>query len=172
MITFVGFPIGGFAALLLVGPVNSLWAAVGGGLITGALIGAVQAWGLGKGLGRTAVLPWIAATAIGMTAGLVIGTAAVDYATTLGALVVQGAICGFAVGAAQAFVLRAQLGRLALAWPPVLAAIWAIGWTVTTLGGIQVAEQFTVFGSFGALTVTALTVVLPLVLNRTEKATT
>ena len=67
-------------------------------------------------------------------------------------------------------MLRARLGRLALAWPPVLAVIWAIGWTVTTLGGIQVAEQFTVFGSFGALTVTVLTVVLPLVLNRAEKS--
>ena len=79
---------------------------------------------------------------------------------------VQGAICGLAVGAAQAVVLRARLGRLALAWPPALAAIWALGWTITTLGGIQVDQRFTVFGSFGAITVTALTAVLPLIINR------
>ncbi len=80
---------------------------------------------------------------------------------------VRGAICGLAVGAAQAVVLRARLGRLALAWPPpALAAIWALGWTITTLGGIQVDQRFTVFGSFGAITVTALTAVLPLIINR------
>jgi hypothetical protein len=37
-----------------------------------------------------------------------------------------------------------------------MPALWALGWTVTTLAGIQVGEQFTVFGSTGALTVSAL----------------
>ena len=49
---------------------------------------------------------------------------------------------------------------------PALAAIWAIGWTVTTVGGIQVEDQFTVFGSFGAITVTAITAVLPVIVSR------
>ena len=42
-----------------------------------------------------------------------------------------------------------------------LAAIWAAGWAVTTAVGVEVDQQFTVFGSSGALVVTALTAVLP-----------
>jgi hypothetical protein len=38
--------------------------------------------------------------------------------------------------------------------------LWALGWTATTLGGIDVAQQFTVFGAYGALTFTALSGVL------------
>ena len=48
MVTFVGFPLGGFTADLLVGPVDSPVRAVLGGLVTGAILGAVQAWGLGR----------------------------------------------------------------------------------------------------------------------------
>jgi hypothetical protein len=44
--------------------------------------------------------------------------------------------------------------------------IWAAGWAVTTTAGIGVDDQFTVFGSSGALIVTALTLVLPFALNR------
>jgi hypothetical protein len=164
MITFVGFPAGGLVAELLVGPVNSVWAAMVGGLISGLFIGAAQWWGMGRN--APSVVPWIAATAIGFMVGLGVGTAVVDYATSLQALVVQGAIGGFAVGAAQALVLRGKLGRLALVWPPALAAAWAIGWAVTTSIGVQVDLQFTVFGSAGAIVVTALTLVLPFTLNR------
>jgi hypothetical protein len=31
-----------------------------------------------------------------------------------------------------------------------------LGWTVTTLGGISVDEQFTIFGAYGAVTFSAL----------------
>jgi hypothetical protein len=37
-----------------------------------------------------------------------------------------------------------------------LPALWALGWTATTLGGISVDEQFTVFGAYGAVTFSAL----------------
>ena len=47
--------------------------------------------------------------------------------------------------------------------------MWALGWAVTTAVGIDVEEQFTVFGASGALVVTAATVVLPMFLaTRTE----
>ncbi|MDQ1717898.1 MAG: hypothetical protein QOE89_1851 [Pseudonocardiales bacterium] len=163
MATFAGFPVGGYTAYLLSGPVNTLTAALVGGLITGLVLGAAQSWGIGRN--GPPALQWIAATAIGLMLGLGIGAVSVGYDTTITALVIQGAICGFAVGTAQALVLRPQLGRLALAWPPALAAIWALGWAVTTSAGIQVDEQFTVFGSSGALVVTALTAVLPVVIN-------
>ena len=167
MVTFIGFPAGGFAALLLIGPVDSPATAAVGGLITGAILGAVQSFGLGRS--GPPAWQWISATAIGLMVGLSVGAAAVDYATNLTALVIQGAVTGLAVGAAQAIPLRARLGRIAFAWPAALAVSWAIGWAVTTSIGVQVDDQFTVFGSAGAIVVTALTAVLPVLLNRATR---
>ena len=119
MVTFVGFPAGGLAAMLIVGPVDSIAAALAGGLVTGAIIGVVQAWGLRLGVdrGRGPAVAWVAATAIGLMVGLGIGATAVDFGTSLTALVIQGAICGLIVGAAQAFVLQSatRASRPALA---------------------------------------------------------
>jgi hypothetical protein len=164
LLSFLGFPLGGFLAELLFGPVDGPLPAVLGGLITGAVLGAVQAWALGRN--RLAPVAWIVATAIGLAVGLSIGAAAVGYESTLTALAIQGVVCGAAVGAAQAVVLWPRLGRPALAWPVALAAVWALGWTITTSIGVLVNEQFTVFGSSGAIVVAALTAVLPLALNR------
>lgn len=169
MVTFIGFPLGGVAAQLIAGPVDSSRAALLGGLVTGAVLGAFQVWGIGRN--RPPVAPWIAATAIGLMVGLGIGATVVDYDTSLTALVIQGAVCGLAVGLAQGLLLLPRLGLLALAWPPALGAIWAAGWAVTTSVGVEVDQQFTVFGSSGAVVVTVLTAVLPLVINRNEKST-
>jgi hypothetical protein len=166
MVTFTGFPIGGYASYLITGRVDGLVPALLGGLITGAALGAVQAWGFGRN--RPPVAAWIVATAVGMMIGLGLGSALVDYDTTLSALVTQGAVTGLVVGLAQAVVLLPRLGRLALAWPALLTAAWAAGWAITTAAGIDVDKQFTVFGSSGAITVAALTLVLPFVLNRKE----
>jgi hypothetical protein len=166
MVSFLGFPIGGYAAYLLVGPVDSLIPSLVGGLLTGALLGALQAWAFGRA--RPSTGRWIIATALGLMVGLGVGAAVVGYQTTLSALLLQGAMTGFAVGAAQAMVLAPRLGRAALAWPAALAAIWAVGWAVTYAFGIQVDDQFTVFGSSGALVVTALTAALPLILTTTK----
>ena len=165
-VSFVGFPLGGLAAMTLVGPVDSPASAVVGGLLTGAVLGAVQGWAL-RAQGRSLVA-WSAATAVGLGAGLAIGAAAVSYGTGLGGLVVQGAVSGAAVGIAQAALLRRRLGALALAWPAYLAVVWALGWAITTWSGIAVDERFTVFGSSGAVVVALLTSVLPLVLARRE----
>ena len=163
MVSFLGFPIGGYAAFLLIGPVDSLIPSLVGGLLTGAVLGAVKVWALGRA--RPSTGRWIIATALGLMVGLGVGAAVVGYQTTLTALVVQGAVTGFAVGAAQALVLAPRLGRVALAWPAALTVIWAVGWAVTYAFGIQVEEQFTVFGSSGAVVVTALTAALPLILT-------
>jgi hypothetical protein len=164
MPTFLGFPAGGLAAKLLVGPVDSPTAAVLGGALTGAVLGAVQWLGLRR-YGMTP-WPWIVATAAGLAVGLGAGAAAVGYATDLGSLAIQGAFSGAAIGVAQAVVLRRHLGRIAWAWPPLLAALWALGWTITSSAGIDVEAQYTVFGSSGALVVTALTSVLAITLAR------
>jgi hypothetical protein len=163
MISFLGFPLGGLAAWLVSGPVLDTTSAVTGGLLTGAFLGAVQAWALRAD--RRRLLTWIGATAVGMAVGLAAGASLVGFSTTLTDLAIQGAMTGAAVGLAQALVLWRRTGPLALAWPGYLAATWAAGWTVTTLAGIGVQEQFTVFGASGALVVALLTSVLPLVLR-------
>ncbi|WP_432479003.1 hypothetical protein [Nocardioides sp. GXQ0305] len=165
LLTFAGFPLGGVAAMVLTGPVDDLAAAIGGGLATGAVLGLVQSWGLR--VGRRFAVRWVAATVVGLSTGLAVGGSLVDFRTGLGDLVVQGAVSGLAVGAAQGVVLWSRLGRFAFGWPAYLAATWALGWAVTTAIGVRVDEQFTVFGSAGALTVALLTAVLPLQLART-----
>ena len=164
MVSFLGFPLGGLAAILVVGAVDNLTAALIGGLITGTILGAAQSWAMDRS--GPPALQWIAATAVGLMAGFGVGSSVVDYHTSLAALTVQGAISGLAVGLAQAFVLRRRLGWLVLVWPAALPVVWALGWVVTTSIGVAVDQQFIVFGSSGALVVTALTAVLPLVLTR------
>ena len=164
MVSFAGFPLGGAVAFLLSGPVDDLAAALTGGLVTGAVLGAVQAWALGDA--RPRATTWTLATAIGLMIGLAVGASVVDYRTGLGDLALQGAICGLLLGTAQATVLLPRLGLLVLGWPVALSGIWALGWVVSTSIGIRVDEQFTVFGSSGAIVATALTAVLPWTLQR------
>lgn len=165
--TFFGFPLGGFLAELVAGPVDGVAPALVGGAITGIVLGAVQSWGMGAS--GPPARQWIAATTVGLTAGLALGSAAVGYDTGLGDLMVQGAICGLAIGTAQALILRR---RAAYLWPPALSALWALGWAITTSIGVDVETQYTVFGSSGALVVTAATAALPVLLaHRTTTST-
>ncbi len=169
MLGFLGFPIGGLIAVSTVGAIDSTPTALVGGAITGAILGGVQTIA-SPSLPRAT---WIAATTIGLSAGLAIGATVVDFDTSIGALAIQGAICGATIGLAQAVVLArsTQIGRGRSArWPPYLAVGWALGWTITASAGVDVERQYTVFGASGALVVTALTVVLPLALRRREIA--
>lgn len=163
--SFVGFPLGGLAAMTLVGEVDSTSAALAGGAVTGVVLGTVQAVALG--LDRKAGGSWAASTAVGLAAGLTVGANLVGFDTAMGDLALQGAVSGLAVGAAQAVALH-KATPLAVVWPAYLAAAWALGWTITTAIGVQVEDQFTVFGSAGAITVAALTTVLPRVLSRSN----
>ena len=169
LISFAGFPLGGSAAILLTGPVDSIPSALAAGFVTGIVLGAVQAWALRAD--RRLFVSWVAATAVGLSAGLAGGAALVGFATGLRDLMLQGAVSGLVVGLAQAIALWPRIGRIAAIWPAYLAAAWAAGWVVTTVIGVQVEERFTVFGSAGAVTVTLLTAVLPVLLHhrRTRK---
>jgi hypothetical protein len=166
LVSFAGFPLGGAAAIILTGPVDSLGASLGGGLVTGAVLGGFQSWALGRDRPRPTA--WVVVSAVGLMVGLGLGATLVDYRTGLGDLVLQGAVCGAVLGAAQAAVLMPRVGAFALLWPVALSGIWAAGWAVSTSIGIQVDEQFTVFGSSGAAVVTLLTAGLPLHLNRLD----
>jgi hypothetical protein len=57
------------------------------------------------------------------------------------------------------------------AWAAAMPALWALGWTATTLGGIAVEEQFTVYGAYGAITFSALSGLLLLLLLPERPAT-
>jgi hypothetical protein len=167
MATFPGFPLGGLAAMLLVGPVEGVASAVLGGLLTGAVLGATQS--LGQRLGRRDAIAWTGATALGLGVGLGLGARLVDYGTALGDLVLQGLVTGLVVGLIQGVLLVRRGFALGLAWPAYVAGAWALGWAVTTFAGIRVEDQVTVFGASGAITVTALTSVLPLVIARPRR---
>jgi hypothetical protein len=167
--SFVGFPIGGVIAELIVGPVDAVGAALIGGAISGVILGAAQAWGLGWT--DAAARRWTLATGLGFAGGIAIGAAAVDYGTSMGDFALQGALCGLVVGAVQAVVLRSQLGRAAALWAPALSALWALGWVISTAIGVDVDRQWTVFGASGAITVTLATAVLPVLLADRDRGT-
>ncbi len=154
---FLAFPLAGLAGTAVAGRVDDLVSALTGGAVAGLVIGTAQAL-----LSRRRLDPrwWIPATTLAMGIGLLLGAAVVGYRTSLPALAVMGAITGLLLGVAQAAALPATVGRVRWIWAAAMPVLWALGWTVTTLGGIDVAEQFTVFGAYGALTFAALSGVL------------
>jgi hypothetical protein len=153
---FLAFPLAGLAGTAVAGWVDNPLSALTGGAVAGLVIGAGQAL-----LSRRRLDPrrWIPATTIGMGSGLLLGAAAVGYRTSLTNLAVMGAITGLLLGAAQAAALPARAHHR-WAWAAALPILWALGWTTTTLGGIHVEEQFTIYGAYGAITFSALSGVL------------
>ena len=155
--TFVGFPLAGVAARAVAGNIDALGAAAIGGLIGGVVLGAVQAviGGIEPG-GR---LRWIGATAAGLAVGLTVGASAVSYHTDTASLVAMGAICGAAVGAAQA--LSIPMRRVdRILWAVATPVLWAGGWLITSQVIVDTDRQHAVFGASGALAVSALAGVL------------
>jgi hypothetical protein len=161
---FVAFIIGGALATAVTGRINDVSSALLGGLVAGAVIGTGQ-WLVARRLldPRT----WIPATAVAMSIGLAIGAWVVGYGTSLSELALMGFITGIPLGAAQAYALRDRLAN-AWVWAAAMPLLWALGWTVTTAGGIDVDRQFAVFGAYGAITFMALSGVL---LDRLRAAT-
>jgi len=154
---FIAFPIAGIVAEAVAGRIDGAGSALVGGLAAGAVIGTGQ-WLVGRRvLGDPRA--WIPATAVGMGIGLMAGAWAVGYGTSLGELALMGAITGIPLGAAQAFALRGRVTH-AWVWAAAMPLLWALGWTVTTAGGIDVDRQFAVFGAYGAITFMALSGVL------------
>jgi hypothetical protein len=149
---FLVFPLAGLAGTAVAGRVDDPIAALLGGAVAGLVIGVGQSL-----VSRRRLDPrrWIPATAVGMGVGLFLGAVLVGYGTSLGSLAVMGAVTGVVLGGAQAFALPKQ-ARRRWVWAAAMCVLWALGWIVTTLAGVSVADQFTIFGISGALTVTAL----------------
>jgi hypothetical protein len=144
------FPIAGYIGWKVGGRVDAVGAAVVGGALTGAGIGAVQWWAADGAFGRPA--GWIAASAVGFAVGLAAGAALVGYDTDLGALALMGVVTGAALGAAQGFVLALE-GRqgLAVPWALAMPVLFGLGWCASTAIGVNVDDQYTVFGAAGSV---------------------
>jgi hypothetical protein len=149
---FLVFPLAGLAGTGVAGRVDSPVAALVGGAVAGLVIGVAQAL---LSRGRLDIRTWVPATAIGMGLGLLLGAVTVGYGTSLTDLVFMGALTGVVLGVAQALALPRHT-RLHWVWAAAMPFLWALGWTATTLGGISVEDQFTVFGAYGAVTFSAL----------------
>ena len=144
------FPVAGYIGGAVSGPVDSVGAALVGGALTGAGLGAVQWWAARGALGRPSA--WIGASTVGYALGLAAGAALVGYDTGLGSLVLMGLVSGAVLGVVQAIALVRQGDRhLAAAWGAAMPALFALGWAPTTAIGVSVEDQFTVFGAAGAL---------------------
>jgi hypothetical protein len=153
---FLAFPIAGVLAEALTGRINDAGSALIGGMVAGAVIGTGQ-WLVARRL--LDAQTWIPATALAMGIGLLVGAWVVGYGTSLGELALMGFITGIPLGAAQAYLLRDRVAT-PWVWAAAMPLLWALGWTVTTVGGIDVDRQFAVFGAYGAITFMALSGVL------------
>ena len=150
----VSFPIGGYVADLVVDGVDSVSAAIVGGLITGAIVGVAE-W---YALRRWVSWAWVLATVAGMAVGLTAGAAWVDYGVDRGDLLLMGAVTGLGVGLLQALVLRRSRMPGAAWWAVANPPAWALGWYVSSyVIARNIDEQFPIFGASGALAFGLLT---------------
>jgi hypothetical protein len=164
MLAFLGFPLGGLLALVVVGSMEGLASGALGGALAGAVIGAAQ-WLVLRRYIRVGP-EWILATALGVAIGDALGVLLTGAGTGIGALLIIGLATGVAVGLLQwGLFLRSRLLRASL-WPLVVAIAWPVGWTVTWAFGIDVERGYFVFGASGALVFAALTGIAMLLMLR------
>ena len=159
----ISLPIGGYIADLVVNGVDSVGAALIGGVIVGAVVGTAEWFALRK---RISWL-WIPATIAGMAIGLVAGAALVGYGIDRGDLVLMGAVNGAAVGLMQALVLARHRVLGAYWWAIVNPPAWALGWFVSSyVISRNIGERFPIFGASGAIVFGVLTWLVLVVLFR------
>ena len=166
-LALIAFPLAGYAGWGISGHVDGVAPALIGGAITGAGIGLVQWLFLRRDLDVGPV--WILGTSAALAAGLAIGSAVVDYETTSGQLAIMGAISGAAVGIAQGLLLRSRFS-LWHVWMVAMPVMFAIGWVVTASAGIDVDNQFTVFGASGSVVFGVLSGLLMMAGKRTTES--
>lgn len=154
MLTFLGFPLGGVLALVVVGSVDGATSGTLAGALAGAVIGAAQWLVLRRYL--TAGVLWVLVTALGVAIGDGLGALLTGAGTGIGDLLITGLVIGVAVGLLQWAHLSGRVPAASL-WVAVVGAAWPIGWTVTWAVGVDVERGYAVFGSTGALVFAAMT---------------
>lgn len=162
-LSFLAIPIAGYLGTAIVGRVDNVVSALTGGALVGLVIGVVQGVASRR---RLSPVTWTIASAIGTSLGVAAGTLVVGYQTSLDALALGGLVTGVVLGFAQMLALP-PTARFRWLWLPVTAALWPLAWTVTTLAGIRVDEQFIIFGASGAFVYTLVAgLVLEILLRR------
>jgi hypothetical protein len=145
---FLGMPIGGAAATLLVGPIESVGAAFIAGAVGGAVIGAAQWLVLRRRLALSAL--WVPVTAGGMALGMVLGQVLLGHDTAMQPLLLRALIVGAVIGAAQAAMLQRVLPMSAI-WAVVVTLGWPLAWAVSVAIGLDLTWNWAVFGASGAV---------------------
>lgn len=145
---FLTFRLAGLAGVAAAdGRVDTPLAALASGLVTGLVIGSGQVLASPR---RLPVLGWTAATAFDMGLGLLAGASASATARP-GRPARAGGTDGAVLGPAQALALPASAGRHRWVSAGAAPVLRTLGWAVTTLAGVDVQAQYTVFGATGAL---------------------
>src|SRR3954451_6514068 len=153
LITFIGFPLGGWLSIETVGGVHDLASGAAAGAVAGVVIGLAQ----GAALRDRVSLPgWALHTTLGMSAGMAAAGAITAGSASTGSLALTGLIAGATVGASQAPVLGVAR-EAAVAWVATVAGAWALGWVVTANVIVDAERGYTVFGASGALLATRIT---------------
>lgn len=150
--TLLAFPVGGELAILTVGSLHDPISAVAGGLVAGAVIGAIQ-WLALRPHGID--LRWAVYTAAAFAAGTALSAVATGAGTALHDVMLAGLITGAAVGGAQSTLLE-RGAHASMVWIGVSAASWPLGW-LASAGIVDLERGFYVFGASGALIVTLVT---------------
>src|ERR671920_1944692 len=88
MLTFLGFPLGGLLALVLIGSVEGVVSGALGGALAGAVLGVAQ-WLVLRRYMRLGP-QWILATALGVAIGDALGVLLTGAGTGIGALLITG----------------------------------------------------------------------------------
>jgi hypothetical protein len=155
LVSFIGFPLGGLAASLLVGRFDTSLDGLIGGAISGLVIGSTEYIALRQRISLHWM--WIVATSLGLSAGVALGGALFGTETTVSAILLRAPIAGLMLGLAQWLVLRHHV-RLAALWVIAVTLIFTFAWFVTAMViGTSVDQGFYVFGASGAIVYQVLT---------------
>ena len=109
---------------------------------------------------------WIAATTLGLAAGISLNVALFGADTSLNATLMRAPLTGLVLGIAQWWLLRKHVHH-AFWWIPAVAIVYVTAWFVTAqVIQNSLNEGFVVFGASGALVFQAsLGIVLTLLLR-------
>jgi hypothetical protein len=155
VLAFLGFPLGGLIASLLLGRMDNVLEALLGGVIAGVFIGLAQMLALRQRLPTD--VRWAVATAAGLGVGLGISAALFGTATTLEAVLLRAPLTGLLLGLAQWFLLREQVRRAWL-WVPAMPILYVGAWFITgQVIGTSLDQGFYVFGASGAIVFQVMT---------------
>jgi multidrug transporter EmrE-like cation transporter len=154
LLSFLGFPLGGLIAYLIVGSVMDLFSSALSGLIVGLVVGAAQWLVLRKAIPIS--YWWILFSGVGVAFGLSIGMLMFGTSFESSELMLRGAIIGFCLGIVQWLLLKQHV-RFAGAWIIAISISWPLGLLTTKGAGIDLSIGWAVFGASGALLFSSLT---------------